>query len=282
MRAMNEMSIPGPGKYAAILIPEMDTYANSYTFCIGATYASGIDAIRQLYSNGGCPLQPLYTKSDGSRIVRPLTFKETMQAIVEDYNTLNNTDGSRKTDYERGIFFNESAMDTCSAIAYKRESDKFKIIPQSSYLIGINPTFNEGMMQIDYDNIDGIELDRSEGKYNTYKLEKMETIFHPAWLAAVEFDNALLFEYVNIAYSISENREFKYRIHQMACKALHRIEYPIHGLEFGLRYKNTINTDEFWALSLGSMNYFVSASIALLNDFTSFLQVTSKSLGVCK
>ena len=65
------------------------------------TYALGVDALRKSYENGDCPLQPIYTKPDGSRIVRPLTFKENLQARVEDYNILNNPDGSAKTDNER-------------------------------------------------------------------------------------------------------------------------------------------------------------------------------------
>lgn len=170
------------------------------------TYALGVEALRESYKNGECKLQPFYTRTDGSRIVRPLTFKENIEARVNDYTTLHNPDGSAKTDDERSRLFNH-LLDSCTAIAYKKGTSKFKIIPQSPGLIEIASTFNEYFLPIDYNSIKVAELDSNKGKYNSL-LTKKEVICHPAWLAAVE-DRALLTEYANIVFKFLKEKHAK-------------------------------------------------------------------------
>ena len=146
------------------------------------TYALGVDALRESYENGECSLQPTYIQLDGSRIVRALSFKENLQARIEDYNILNNPDGSAKTDDERLKLFNKW-LDSCTGIAYKAGTTKFKIVHQSMDLIEIPSEFNQQFMQIDYDSIDCIEFDSSDAKYITsLSLSKIKS--HPSLLAA--------------------------------------------------------------------------------------------------
>mgnify|MGYP006883448250 CR=1 FL=1 len=46
-------------------------------------------------------------------------------------------------------------------------------------------------LSVDYDNLIGVELDRTNAVYRT-RLTKAKVIEHPAWLAAVEEDRDLL------------------------------------------------------------------------------------------
>src|SRR3989344_6387875 len=204
-----------------------------------STYALGVDAHRKSYENGDCPLQPIYTKPDGSRIVRPLTFKENLQARVETYNTLKNVDGSAKTDDERLRLFNRWNY-SCTGIAYKAGTTKFKIVHQSMDLIEISSEFNSGFMQIDYNFIDGIELGSNDAEYGTL-LTSSQAKSHPAWLAAVENDNVLLSEYADIVFSLLKEKYKK-----------------TDGMAFWIR-QNT-ETDELRALLVNYLNSNSSAN----------------------
>ena len=223
-----------------------------------STYALGVDAFRKSYENGECSLQPTYIQPDGSRIVRALTFKENLQARVETYNTLNNLDGSAKTDDERLRLFNRW-NDSCTGIAYKAGTTKFKIVHQSMDLITIDKDFKEGFLQVDYDFIDSVELDSSDAKYRTsLSLSKVKS--HPAWLAAVENDNVLLSEYADIIFNLLEE---KYKRKD--------------GMRFWVR-SNT-ETDELRALWVYYLyNYSFANGNYILNINGSFLLVAPSSV----
>ena len=202
------------------------------------TYVLGVEALRE-YSAKGYSMQSLYTRTDGSWIVRALTFKENLQARVEDYNTLKNADGSVKTDDERLRLFNRW-NDSCTGISYKAGATKFKIVHQSLDLIEIPSEFNSEFMRIDYNSINGIELDSSDAKYGTL-LSKEEVICHPAWLAAVENDNVLLSEYADIVFNLLKEKYKKK-----------------DGMGFWVR-QNT-ETDELRALLVNYLNSNSSAN----------------------
>ena len=223
-----------------------------------STYALGVDALRKSYENGECSLQPTYIQPDGSRIVRPLTFRKNLQARVETYNTLNNPDGSAKTDDERLKLFNK-LLDSCTGIAYKAGTTKFKIVHQSMDLIEIPSEFNSEFIQIDYNSIDGIELDSNDAQYGAL-LTPSQAKSHPAWLAAVEEDTALLSEYADIVFSLLKE---KYKRKD--------------GMGFWVR-SNT-ETDELRALWVSNLNFnSVAIGINFLNYIGSFLLVAPSSV----
>ena len=128
-------------------------------------------------ANGECDAQPLFTAYAGDGIVRPLTFRETLEARVIDYNSKD------KSDKKRLELFNVW-LSPCTGVAYKKDSTKFKIIPECRELITIMQSFREAEMGIDYDSLQGKELDRTKAKYNTL-LTEQEVLEHPGWLAAV-------------------------------------------------------------------------------------------------
>jgi len=165
-----------------------------------STYAQGVQALRSSYEKGECPAQPLFVKPDGSNVVRPLTFRENLRARIEDYNRLENSDGSQRNMEDRLKLLTERWLDSCTGVAYQSGTDKMKIILVCNELIEIPSGFNDPFFPVNYANIEGFELDRSEAKYGEL-LTKDQVLNHPAWQAAVEDDKNLLKEYCDIVFS---------------------------------------------------------------------------------
>lgn len=162
------------------------------------TYAKGAYALQKACQKRTDSPHPQFTLDDGSQIYRPLTFKEVIQAKVIDYNTLHNEEGNERDLEDRLRFFNHW-IDSCTGMAYKAGTTKFKVVPVCKELITIKKGFNEEFLPIEYDSIVGLELDTGEGKYDT-SLTKKEVMNHKAWLAAVDEDKSLLKEYRNIVF----------------------------------------------------------------------------------
>ena len=162
------------------------------------TYALGVQALREACEKEPLSPHPIFTKDNGSIIYRPLTFKETIEARVHDYESNKDTE-DRKRLFRRW-------NDSCTALAYKKGTTTFKILTISPHLISIDRDFNESFLPITYDNIGGIELRSDCGKYNQH-LTKDEVVHHPAWLTAVENDAALLKTYSDIVFTEREINE---------------------------------------------------------------------------
>jgi len=178
---------------------------------ITSTYAEGIEQLK-IAADKTDNLDPLhnFTKQDGHQIYRSLTFMENLLARVEDYNTLQNPDGSTRTKEERLRLFNRF-LNSCTGITYKKESTRFKINPLEQRLIEIPEGFKEPFLQANYEAAAGEELDPSDGNYNTL-LTKPQALEHPAWILAVGNTNdgrTLLNEYAKIVYTELSQRQNK-------------------------------------------------------------------------
>ena len=156
------------------------------------TYAQGVHALRNDCIAVNNPIHPQYTLSDGSKIYRPLTFKETIEGRVNDYE-------SHKDTEERLLLF-QRWNDSCTGIAYKARTKKFKIIHECQNFITVPEGFNQHFLPITYDLLGSIELQSDRGKYNQH-LTKNEVVHHQAWLTAVENDAALLKAYSDIVFA---------------------------------------------------------------------------------
>ena len=126
-----------------------------------STFALGVHALRKACDNA----HPTFVKEDGSRIYRPLTFEENIRARLDVYNTLHNPDGSERSDDDRLRLF-YTWLDSCTGIAYKKGTTLFKMITESENLIRIPKGFNESYLPVDYPQLQGVELDSSQGKFN--------------------------------------------------------------------------------------------------------------------
>ncbi len=235
-------SSPPPGS-RYVLMP----YAN--------TYARGVETLQKELQARPTP-HPTFTLQDGNQIYRPLTFKETIRAGVENYETTHNDDGSKRSLEKRLSLITKSWNDTCTGIVYKAGTTKFKILPHSSDLITIAPDFNEGFIPCDFDSLPGVLFDSSKGKYNTW-LSKANVLKHPAWNAAVEEDALLLAAYAEIIFAQLERK-------------YNRTE----GMAFWAR-QNT-DTDELRMLFVNDLSNDSYASGSGLDNGGSFLRVAHR------
>lgn len=174
--------------------------AGEYVVIPWLNYAFGIHALRY----DANILQPSI-QIFGDEIPRPLSLKENIEARVNDYEKLTNPDGSKRRRKERLKLFKKS-LDSCTGIAYKSDSTKFKIIPVCKELMLIDEDYDGSFLEADYDCLEGFELDSGKSKYNEM-LTKNEIQEHPAWRAAVEDDLALLKAYTNVIYKMKKERE---------------------------------------------------------------------------
>ena len=168
------------------------------------SYAESLHALRDSYVGKKIEVPSnLWYQNDGRKIIRPLTFRENLLARVDDFETLRNKDGSKRTMEQRSRFFHNRSLDSCTGIAYSSNNDDFMIIPVCKELITLPRNFNSEYISIDYARFQGkgFSLKRSQAEYNQRMgLTKSEVIYHPAWVGSVEGDMSLLFAYVSIIF----------------------------------------------------------------------------------
>ncbi len=179
-----------PGNYRYVLMSEK------------STYTKGVHALRTKCEKENDCRQPLFIQEDGSRIYRPLTFKENIEARVNNFNTLYDQNGKERNQHDRLRLFTRRWLYSCTGIADKKGSTKFKLVPQASELISIP---NITRLSIDYDSIIGIELDRKDAVYNDL-LTQSQVERHPAWLAAVDGDAHLLKAHSEIVFNVLQQQ----------------------------------------------------------------------------
>jgi len=162
------------------------------------TYGLALEKLRNSRKN----IDPKHLITiEGKKYIRPLTFKETIEAKLNAYESGTN-------DEEKNLLFNYNIA-TCTGVAYPSSDSKnvkvFKIIPICKELITLDSAFKESSLKIPYNSLEGIELDITKGRYG-----KLLTISdfknHPAWIAALEEDRHLLNEYANLAFSLSKHK----------------------------------------------------------------------------
>ena len=222
-----------------------------------STYALGVHALQEACQQEGNTAHPHSIADDGSRIYRPLTFKENIEARVKEYNTDRNNDGSPRTEQERLHLFTRW-IDSCMGIAYEKKSTRFTLIPQCEQLITIPELCRDTFLSVPYRSVRGIELD-SGARGVTYNdlLSRQKVIDHPAWKAAVG-DDALLREYAGIVFSLLQT---KYN----------------HDTGMGFFVVQKPNEDQLRALFVNDLDHISNAdSNDNLSNYGSFLRVAHR------
>lgn|SRR3989338_1658512 len=170
---------------------------------IASTYVQGKAALQSACAQEENQNHPVYVLANGTRIYRPLTFRENLTARVEDFNTLKDVRGRKRTLQDRLHIF-DTYLDSCTSVAYKAKSTLFTIIPQDTELITLPKNFAQPFLQAEYPS-HATTLDSTKGKYNC-DLTEGQVLDHDAWLVAVEGDRVLLQEVANITFTESERR----------------------------------------------------------------------------
>jgi len=163
------------------------------------TYSLGVHALQEACKEENNTAHPQFTKDNGSEIYRPLTFREIVEAKVNDYESHDKNDNERKRLWNRWI-------DSGSGIAYKAKSTKFKFVRECVPLITIGKDFSDEFLPESYSSLQGVELDRGKKgvTYNAWLLyNKVEE--HEGWRTALENDLHLLQALRDITWS--ENGE---------------------------------------------------------------------------
>ncbi len=155
-------------------------------------YAGMQQQLRQECGNDRKTLQPTYQLADGSSVFRPLTFRETIQACVDNFNREYDLSGMKRPLEERIRPFADPIA-SCSAIAYKAATGRIRIAPICQALVEADNKFEKDLLPIDYNLIDGVEIDTYKEGYGPLEV----------WNALLEEDSRLLAEYGRIIAPIS-------------------------------------------------------------------------------
>ena len=229
-------------------------------------------------------MPPVSTYAQGGQALRkmgatPLTFKENIQARVEAYESGNH-------------YLFDTWLDSCTGIVYKAETTEFKIVPNCEQLRNISKDFSKKFLSVDYSKIEGYELDSGRKlfgiKYNK-SLTKAEIIEHPAWLAVMEEDKALLKTYMDIVF-VEYATKYGATSHLMGFYAggitdkMRRIDFlfdiyaknifsfPLNSLSSSDYYKGLLQNNQLRPVFI---NYLKDGSDAIcnngLNDASRFL-----------
>lgn len=121
--------------------------------------------------------------------MRPLTVEENIDAMVNDFETLEDSDGNKRSVEDRLKLF-RYPLDSCSGIAFKRDSTKFKIVQRPRELVFIDVNFKDAFFELSdqaYDDLnyslfECYEFDSDKCKLDV-PLTKKEILNNSAWWA---------------------------------------------------------------------------------------------------
>ena len=181
----------GTGTASSRTTTPIEKILGKYSVISSSTYALGVHELLRKAEAEHALGHPKISIS-GKVVYRPFTFEEDIAIRVEAYEKA----GSEE---ERLKLF-DNWLDSCTGIAYKAETTKFKIILVCNELITIDEGVRSSFLSGSYRGFTGIALDSSDGKYNT-GLSKSEILVHPAWLACVNDNKPLLKTYTDIVFA---------------------------------------------------------------------------------
>ncbi len=182
------------------------TSLKDYKIISGKNYSEAMDLLGMNYVFDN--RQPHYHINDEDQVVRPLTFKENMEKLVNEFES----EIRFKTYEEQLKFMQPEYLYSCTGIVIAGGNQNIRIIPQCSELIMIKEDYNtEICIECYFSNVqgEGVTIDTSKlicGR----GLTKYEALEHDGWKALFEFDRSLYRAYVDIVYSIAQEK-FQYK-----------------------------------------------------------------------
>ncbi len=193
----------------------------------GETYPIALQNLQENLQGKNNQIQHMFSGEDGRPIVRPLTVKESFEALVEHYNS--NSDPEQKLQFWRNGF------DTCTGIVAKESNPAYiKVIPLSRELVNLPLSFTGKFIDIDYSKFE-VEEFPFRGEY-CKPLKKEDVQNNLYWLAVFDNNKALLKEVANIVFSETrktEAMEFGLGPNIVQCKVLKAIY--INGIDNNMR-----------------------------------------------
>ncbi len=152
---------------------------------ISPTYISGLSLLVEACSQDPQSEQPLL-----KGIARPFTLKESVQARVDTYGS------STPEERRNGATLHNLLLSSCTGIATKAQSTKFKIVPIAKELVRVHLDYPRAtsFIPINYDEIYAEEFDTAQLSFLSTKEKARQ---EPSWLSALEGDKNLLETYVD-------------------------------------------------------------------------------------
>ena len=175
--------------------PNSIIYQGDHTLMPKAdTYALGVHALQEQCQRDDNQNHPQFDLPNGRKVYRPKTFLENILLRMDDWETLENPDGSDRTLDERKRYFT-TWLDSSCGIAYEKSTTNLKLRLQCPELIGIDKNFSEESLPIDYSSfINDVALDGSS-----------QTFARDGWLALLEGKEAVYTKYLKVLKEIKGN-----------------------------------------------------------------------------
>jgi hypothetical protein len=167
------------------------------------TYAIGMSTIRNIPFHEEYKQARFPTADRRALVYRPLMALETINAVVNDYNRLEDDNGNTRTLEDRERLFQKNIF-TCTGVAYKKDGGEIKIIHQPKQLLFIPQDYTREFWSINYKEIIGDKINTGEAIFNK-RLTKSQVREHPAWKATImnTADGRAVFkEYTDIMFSL--------------------------------------------------------------------------------
>jgi len=114
-----------------------------------------------------------------SEVYRPLTLTESVEAVVDWFETLYDSSTGHKRTEDQRLILPRACIDTDTGVVRKGNSTKFKIISESKQLITLEESFAEKDISINYRRTDGIELDLRMGYNKQVPEDKLVDLLTP-------------------------------------------------------------------------------------------------------
>jgi len=176
-----------------------------YSTIEGSTYANAVHELQDSLRSNPSQVHPIFISSSGTKLFRPLTYKENIEARINDFETKKNPDDTLRTDDELQELF-KVYLDSCTGFAYKKDTTKFKINSICSELITIDEAFTKTFKSVDYNSFQGVELDSKDDVYNSL-LTKTQFLNHKGYGVLYDDDVSLMNAYWDIVHSLTSRDE---------------------------------------------------------------------------
>lgn len=121
---------------------------------LSKSYAETQELFRKECKKDSNNVQPQVTLPSGT-VFRQNTFLENIIARLDDFFTLNNPDGSQRSLDDRKRRF-LTPLDSCTGIAYEKNTANARIIPISLELLRLPENFNQASLKVNFSSLNGI------------------------------------------------------------------------------------------------------------------------------
>ena len=176
-------------------LPASPNFTGNYILMpkTSSTYALGLHALQEACIQENNQNQPQIVIPDNRKVYRANTFLENILARMNDWETLRDSNGNKRTPKDRKRYFN-TWLNSSGGIVYQSNSTKLKLQLVCPQLMGIAKDFSKKFLPVDYNSFSGdATLDRSSPNF-----------VRDGWLALLEGKTDVYANYFKMLKEIAE------------------------------------------------------------------------------